>query len=385
MLWHKLNIHSLAICLILHAGSSLAQEQQLTLTSPAFGDMQQLPPQYTQTFTQRSITLPPGEINAALSPPLAWDNVPPGTNAFVLLVIDHVENLMWSVVNIPGDVRSLPEGIPNGNHSTKLPQGAFHRSYRSNGWIGPAAGTELSGRWRYYFTLYPLDQRIPVAADATLEEVMMAMEGHLTGNKAVMTSWCCDSAPDAVSATDAITTGVTTGPGYPRQAVIVSPAFKGYTPLPLKYAPNAQEMVTFDAISPPLAWTAPLPDSGTRSIAVTMTDMEASTGGYPQNQMLWAVINMPPNTRFLAENTERGSTPMLPEGAYQRSYLTNGYIGPLPGADTHSHHYLFEVYMLDTVLDLPRDFTFSQFKTAIEGHQTQQRGILITTCCVESE
>ena len=135
-----------SLCALVYSATTSAQ---LTLSSPAFEDMQLSPPQYTQTFTQRSITLPPGEINAALSPPMQWDDVPAGTNAFVLLVIDHVENLMWSIVNIPGDVRSLPEGIPNGNNSAKLPKGAFHRSFRSNGWIGPAAGTEASGRWTY--------------------------------------------------------------------------------------------------------------------------------------------------------------------------------------------------------------------------------------------
>ena len=46
---------------------------------------------------------------------MEWSNVPPGTNAFVLMLTDHVDTLMWAVVNIPGDVRSLTEAIPNGN------------------------------------------------------------------------------------------------------------------------------------------------------------------------------------------------------------------------------------------------------------------------------
>ena len=53
--------------------------------------------------------------NGAVNPPIEWSNVPSGTNAFVLMLYDHVDTLMWAVVNIPGNVRALPEGIPNGN------------------------------------------------------------------------------------------------------------------------------------------------------------------------------------------------------------------------------------------------------------------------------
>jgi phosphatidylethanolamine-binding protein (PEBP) family uncharacterized protein len=75
----------------------------------------------------------------------------------------------------------------------------------------------------------------------------------------------------------------------------------------------------------------------------------------------------------------------LPAGAFQLSFLTNGYLGPLPGADIQAHHYLFELYTLDRMLDVPRDVTLDQLKSAIKGHQTGQRGVLVTTCCVGSK
>src|SRR5882757_9913347 len=90
---------------------------------------------------------------------------------------------------------------------------------------------------------------------------------------------------------------VAAGPGHPRQPTIISSAFPDYGWLPLKYASNAAKMVTFDAISPPLAWTAPPP--GTVSVALIMIDMETSSGGNPQDRFLWAVINLPPSTRLL--------------------------------------------------------------------------------------
>jgi Raf kinase inhibitor-like YbhB/YbcL family protein len=173
------------------------------------------------------------------------------------------------------------------------------------------------------------------------------------------------------------------GPGYPKQPTLMSPAFPDYGQLPLKYAPNAAAMTTFDAISPHLAWTRP--PQGTVSVALVMTDLESSRGGYPQDLPLWMVINIPANTLDLAEGTQRGRTSMLQEGAFQKSFLTNGYIGPQPGAKAHSHHYLFELYTLDRMLDVPRDVTLDQFKAAVKGHQTGQRGVLIATCCAESK
>ena len=165
---------------------------QLTLSSPTVMDMEPLPLKYTQTGTRPSVVVSPGMTNGAVNPPMEWSNVPPGTNAFVLMLSDHVDTLMWAVVNIPGDVRSLAEAIPNGNGSSKLPAGAFHRSFRSNGWIGPAARQNPEGRWTYYWKLYPLDKKLNVPEDVNRDDILAAMEGHLTGNKAVMVTPCCD-------------------------------------------------------------------------------------------------------------------------------------------------------------------------------------------------
>ena len=82
---------------------------------------------------------------------------------------------------------------------------------------------------------------------------------------------------------------------------IVGVSYYGWLPL-VRF--NASKMVTFDANSPPLAWTAPPP--GTVSVVLTMTDIETSSGGNPQDQLLWAVVNLPPSSRLLAENTTRG-------------------------------------------------------------------------------
>jgi Raf kinase inhibitor-like YbhB/YbcL family protein len=180
----------LGLCLALTAGG--AQAAPFTLTSPAFKDGESLPLRFTQTGMGPSGILPPGQLSASVSPPLAWSDPPPGTKAFVLLMRDHIDVMMWAVVNIPGSVRALPEAIPNGNHSAKLPAGAWHKSYRSNGWLGSGGGRTPQGRRTYFWTLYPLDAPLALPEDATYAEIMAAMEGHLTGDKAVMVTPCCD-------------------------------------------------------------------------------------------------------------------------------------------------------------------------------------------------
>ena len=169
-----------------------ADARPFTLSSPAFRDGEAIPLRFTQTGTQPSGALPPGQLSAAISPPLAWSDPPPGTKAFVLILRDHADIVMWTVANIPGDVRALPEAIPNGNRSAKLPAGAWHKSFRSNGWLGPGAGRTPTARRTYVWTLYPLDAPLALPEDAGYAEVMAAMEGHLTGEKAVMINPCCD-------------------------------------------------------------------------------------------------------------------------------------------------------------------------------------------------
>ncbi len=152
-----------------------AQAAPFRLSSPAFQDGQSLPLRFTQTGMGPSGILPPGQLSASVSPPLQWSDPPPGTRAFVLLLTDHADLMIWAVVNIPGEARALPEAIPNGNHSAKLPAGAFHKSLRSNGWLGPGGGTTPAGQRTYYWKLYPLDAHLSLAEDASWSAILKAM------------------------------------------------------------------------------------------------------------------------------------------------------------------------------------------------------------------
>ena len=165
---------------------------QMTLSSPAFKDMEPLPLKYTQTGTRPSIVVSPGMNNAAVNPPIEWSNVPRGDKRLCPDAVRPCRHADVAVVNIP-----VTSGRCRGSNTQRqpileLPAGAFHRSFRSNGLDQPAARQNPEGRWTYYWKLYPLDKKLNLPEDASREDILIAMEGHLTGNKAVMITPCCD-------------------------------------------------------------------------------------------------------------------------------------------------------------------------------------------------
>jgi hypothetical protein len=95
--------------------------------------------------------------------------------------------------------------------------------------------------------------------------------------------------------------------------------------------------------SPELKWThAP---RSTRSYAVVTYDVTA-------NFTHWGIYNIPPDVTELPDNAS--ATTSFPQ--LSNDIFTVGYIGPCPPPDIVPdgiHHYLFTVYALDTMLDLP--------------------------------
>ena len=156
-------------------GQRRAPIQVMPLTSSAWTDGGQIPRKYTQAGEQ-------------VSPPLAWSNVPDGVQSFVLIArdLDVVvgngtdDMLHWLVWNIPGEARSLAEGIPQG---TQLPDGMRQISVSGPYYRGP--GAPASGPAHHYaFELYAIDGPINVPAVGqspaeTRAAVMAAMAGRV--------------------------------------------------------------------------------------------------------------------------------------------------------------------------------------------------------------
>jgi Raf kinase inhibitor-like YbhB/YbcL family protein len=122
--------------------------------------------------------------------------------------------------------------------------------------------------------------------------------------------------------------------------------------------------------SPALTWTN-VP-ANTRSFVLHMHDMEGSRNKTTDDQLHWLVWNIPASTTSLPEGVPPG--PDLKDGSHQTSANGNGtYRGPGAPANGPLHHYAFEIFALDTTIDVPANAadpfeTRTRVMAAIQGH-----------------
>jgi hypothetical protein len=93
------------------------------------------------------------------------------------------EVLHWLAFNIPGTAAGLPEGVPN---EAKLADGTIQpKSLRgAYGYMGPGAGA--AGPYHHYtWELFALDTKLDLTADASLADVLKAIDGHVLAKAAV--------------------------------------------------------------------------------------------------------------------------------------------------------------------------------------------------------
>jgi Raf kinase inhibitor-like YbhB/YbcL family protein len=117
-------------------------------------------------------------------------------------------------------------------------------------------------------------------------------------------------------------------------------------------------------ISPPLAWTG-LP-AATRSVVVMMEDPDAIA---PLPFVHWTLINVPPGMRQLPADIDKTYDPRGVRGLQgSNSKSEQGYFGPRPPFGDPPHHYHFQVFALDTELDLPPGFNRHALLVAMQDH-----------------
>lgn len=115
-----------------------------------------------------------------ISPKLEWDNAPEGTKSFALICDDPDAPMgtwvHWVIYNIPKDSRFLEKNIPK---KPKLENGALQgkNSWPRTGYNGPCPPPGKAHR--YYFKLYALDTILNLKENATKEELLSAMKGHI--------------------------------------------------------------------------------------------------------------------------------------------------------------------------------------------------------------
>jgi Raf kinase inhibitor-like YbhB/YbcL family protein len=154
--------------------------------------------------------------------------------------------------------------------------------------------------------------------------------------------------------------------GAPHRAVsglrLTSGSFEGT--IPVKYASCGQGA----NISPELEWSTP--PAGTRSFVLTMHDPDAPRGDFAH----WIVFNLPPEQRELPEGMAELT---LPGGAREgeNGFGRVGYSGPCPPPH-QVHRYLFEIYALDTRLNLPEGASPAELLAAMRGHVLAHGGLI---------
>ncbi len=101
-------------------------------------------------------------------------------------------------------------------------------------------------------------------------------------------------------------------------------------------------------VSPPLAWTAP---DDAVSFVLIARDADTAIGNGTDDILHWMLWNIPKGTRALAEGVPQGS--QLPDGTRQISASGPYYRGPGAPASGPAHHYVFEIYALDSTIEVP--------------------------------
>jgi len=155
------------------ARSDLQAPENFTLTSPAFDHGAPIPEKHRGRL-----------FGANISPALNWTQPPAGTAELVLIVQDpdvpfgkpatHALTLGIdpSLNGIPENALTNPSPISGIRHG----KGALGR----RGWAGPLP-IRSHGPHAYVFQLFALGQATGLPASFTLDDVLAAIKGHVTG------------------------------------------------------------------------------------------------------------------------------------------------------------------------------------------------------------
>lgn len=144
--------------------------------------------------------------------------------------------------------------------------------------------------------------------------------------------------------------------------VMTVAAFADGTDIPVKYTQAG------NSTSPAISWTN-VP-AGTVSFVLHVHDLDGARNKTTEDPLHWLVWNIPASATGLPEGVPMGA--QLQNGAYQTSGGGPAYRGPGAPATAPKHHYTFELFALDTKLDVqPGTDGFAtrvEILKAINGH-----------------
>lgn len=119
-------------------------------------------------------------------------------------------------------------------------------------------------------------------------------------------------------------------------------------------------------ISPELVWSDVPADVMT--FALIVTDLDTAPQKSSTGVLHWLVFNIPGSARTLPEAVP--PVQVLPDGTVQGRNVRKfvGYRGPGAPDYVPYHHYSFELYALDTLLDLGPEASRADVLEAMNGH-----------------
>jgi para-nitrobenzyl esterase len=147
---------------------------KLTVSTPAFKDMQDIPYENTQYRGNKF-------------PGLSWSKGPASTKSYAIIMQDTDvklpngnEVLHWTMYNIPANTTSLPAGMTDA-----IPGAAHGPNVRGpvNAYMGPR--TPAGPKHRYHIQVFALDTTI-AKAPANYDELVAAMKDHVVASGQVI-------------------------------------------------------------------------------------------------------------------------------------------------------------------------------------------------------
>lgn len=156
------------------------------------------------------------------------------------------------------------------------------------------------------------------------------------------------------------------GPGL----TLTTTSFQDGGIIPDKYT----QQVGDAAVSPELSWSN-VP-AGTQSFVLRMHDPDVAIGGTSTDVLHWLVVNIPGTRTGLPQGVPANPVVIEGGGTQLKGIRDIGYRGPGAPAAGPPHHYTFELFALDTMLELPVEATLDDVYEAMEGHIVG-KGVLV--------
>ena len=184
-------------------------EQTIELSSTVFSRIRRIPLRHACT-EMKDIVRPTTDTTVKKSenwsPPLSWAGLPENTKS-VALIVDGTDNVVdpkapdeplavhWLIWNIPPSVTELAEAVATTTQLVDVGQNVTQgiNTDGFHGYTGPCpplqAAYSIGGQGYYgqrarpvdqfYFKIYALDIELDLGTDATREDLLKAMEGHV--------------------------------------------------------------------------------------------------------------------------------------------------------------------------------------------------------------